>query len=124
MEHMPDYALIGKRVKNCRLAMSLTQETLAEAAGIGIQHMSKIENGHTKLSLPCLIALANALQTTVDHLLMDSVDVSKPDIVRAAESVFSDCTPSEIFVITQTVNTLKQSMRSRGLSDKKSKGNE
>ncbi|MDR0326618.1 MAG: helix-turn-helix transcriptional regulator [Oscillospiraceae bacterium] len=118
MDYMPDYILIGKRIKACRLALNLTQETLAEAAGIGIQHMSKIENGHTKLSLPCLIALANALQTTVDHLLMDSVDISKPAIIHAAESIFSDCTPSEVFVMTQTVNILKQSLRERGLSDK------
>ncbi|MCL2513483.1 MAG: helix-turn-helix transcriptional regulator [Oscillospiraceae bacterium] len=118
MEFMPDYELIGRRIKERRLALKLTQETLAEFAGIGIQHMSKIENGHTKLSLPCLIALANALKTTVDHLLMDSIDVSAPDIIREAESVFSDCTPAEIFVITQTINALKQSLRTRKFSDK------
>ncbi len=115
---MPNYSLIGKRIKENRLALKLTQETLAESAGIGIQHMSKIENGHTKLSLPCIISLANALQTTVDHLLMDSVDASKPDVLRNADSVFSDCTPSESYVLTQTVNALKQSLRSQGLSDK------
>jgi len=67
MEHMPDYTLIGKRIRERRLALKLTQERIAEAADVGIQHMSKIENGHTKLSLPCLIAIANALQTTVDR---------------------------------------------------------
>jgi len=118
MEHMPDYTLIGKRIRERRLLLKLTQERLAETADIGIQHMSKIENGHTKLSLPCLIAVANALHTTVDHLLMDSVNVSKTDVTRDAESVFSDCTPSEIFVLTQTLKVLKQSLRSRGLSDK------
>jgi transcriptional regulator with XRE-family HTH domain len=118
MEYMPDYTLIGKRIKEQRLALKLTQEKLAEAADIGIQHMSKIENGHTKLSLPCLIAIANALKTTVDHLLMDSIDVSKPEVVRNADSVFADCTPSEAFVITQTVNTLKKNLREKGLSDK------
>ena len=116
---MPDYSLIGKRIKERRLALKLTQERLAEAVDIGIQHISKIENGHTKLSPPCLIAIANALQTTVNHLLMDSVDMSRPDIIHNAESVFADCTPSEVFVLTQTLNTLKQSLRSRGLSDKK-----
>ena len=118
MEHTPDYILIGQRIKARRLALKLTQETLSEAAEISIQHMSKIENGHTKLSLPCLIAIANVLNTTVDNLLMDSIDVSKPDVIREAESIFADCTPSEVFVIAQTVNTLKQSLRARGLSDK------
>ncbi len=121
MKHMPDYKLIGERIKERRLALKLTQEYLAEEAGIGIQHMSKIENGNTKLSLPCLIAVANALQTTVNHLLSDSVAASKPDMVLHADSIFADCTSAEIYVITQTINTLKKSMRTKGLSDKKSR---
>ena len=117
MVYMPDYKLIGVRIRERRLALKITQETLSESAGIGIQHMSKIENGNTKLSLPCIIALSNALQTTVDSLLMDSIDVSKPTVVTQADSVFSDCTPSEIYVITQTINVLKHSLRAKGLSD-------
>jgi transcriptional regulator with XRE-family HTH domain len=118
MEYMPDYKLIGERIKERRLSLDLTQDVIAEAAGIGIQHMSKIENGHTKPSLQCLIAIANALKTTLDSLLMDSVDSSIPEVVRVAESVFSDCTPSEVYVLTQTLKILKQSLRARGLSDK------
>ena len=118
MEHTPDYNLIGKRIKERRLELKLTQETLSETAGIGIQHMSKIENGNTKLSLPCLIALANALNATVDSFLMDNIAASKCDVIRDAESIFSDCTPAETFVIKQTINTLKRSLREKGLSDK------
>jgi hypothetical protein len=80
--------------------------------------MSKIENGHTKLSLPCMIAIANALSTTVDSLLMDNITVSKPDVIRNADSIFFDCTPSELFVITQTIEALKRSIREKGLSNK------
>ena len=118
MERMPNYALIGKRIKEHRLSLKLTQERLAEAADIGIQHISKIENGHTKLSLPCIIAIANALQTTVDHLLMDSMDVSKPKIIYEADSVFADCTPAEIYVMTQVINTLKKCLKSQYLPSK------
>jgi len=117
MDYTPDYGLIGARIKERRLDLNLTQEVLAESAGIGTQHMSKIENGHTKLSLPCLISIANTLETTVDNLLMDSISVSKPSVIVEADSIFADCTPSEIFVITQTVNVLKQSLRAKGLSD-------
>jgi transcriptional regulator with XRE-family HTH domain len=121
MMPMPDYNLIGERIRERRLTLKLTQESLAEQAGIGIQHMSKIENGNTKLSLPCLISIANALKTTVNHLLSDSVTASRPEMVLNADSIFSDCTPSEIYVIMQTINTLKKSMRSKGLSDKNKK---
>ena len=118
MKYIPDYSLIGKRIKECRLSLKLTQETLSEAAGIGIQHMSKIENGNTKPSLPCLIALANALNTTVDRFLMDNINASKQDVLKDAESIFSDCTPSETYIIKQTINALKQSLRNKGLSNK------
>jgi transcriptional regulator with XRE-family HTH domain len=117
LEYLPDYSLIGERIKARRLLLKFTQETLAESAGIGIQHMSKIENGNTKLSLPCIIALANALQTTVDDLLMDNITASRPSVIVQANSIFADCTPSEIYVITQTVNALKRSIRDKGLSD-------
>jgi transcriptional regulator with XRE-family HTH domain len=118
MNVVPDYRLIGVRIRKQRLSMKLTQEIVAEKAGIGIQHMSKIENGNTKLSLPCLIAIANALQTTVDSLLIDNINVSKSCVISEADSLFADCTSSEIYVMTQTINTLKQSMRVKGLSDK------
>jgi transcriptional regulator with XRE-family HTH domain len=118
MDYMPDYNLIGRRIKERRRALKQTQENLAEAAGIGIQHMSKTENGRTKLSLPCLIALANALNVTVDYLLMDNIRLSKHDVILDAESVFSDCTPSEIFIIKQTLTVLKHSLREKGLPDR------
>jgi transcriptional regulator with XRE-family HTH domain len=116
---MPDYVMIGKRIRTCRNSMNKSQEALAEMAGIGIQHLSKIENGTTKLSLPCLIALANSLQTTVDNLLKDSIIASRLSVVEDADSVFSDCTHAEIYVLSQTVSTMKKSMRAKGLSDKK-----
>jgi transcriptional regulator with XRE-family HTH domain len=113
MKYLLDYRLIGLRVRERRLALKLTQETLAESAGIGIQHMSKIENGKTKLSLPCLVSLANALETTVDKFLIDNITVTTQIATAEADAVFADCTPAEIYIITQTINTLKKSMRSK-----------
>ena len=52
-----DYKEIGKRVKIARIRADLTQEALAEKAGLSITHMSNIENGHSKLSLPMAVAL-------------------------------------------------------------------
>ena len=115
--YMPDYIRIGQRIRTRRLALGLTQENLAEAVGVGIQHMSKIENGNTKLSLPCIIAIANALQTTVDALLLDSVEASQPDVIREMESsIFADCTPSELSVLRPTVTVLKQALREQNQS--------
>jgi len=51
-----EYKLIGLRIKERRLQMKLTQEILSESVGIGVQHLSKIENGKAPLSLTCLVA--------------------------------------------------------------------
>ena len=111
MDYSPNYKLIGIRIKNQRLKMKLTQEKLSEMADISVQHLSKIETGHTKLSLPCLIAISNALETTVDRLLMDNVTESKPDLLKEVGVVFADCSSDEIFLMLSQAENLKKNMR-------------
>ena len=47
-----DYYKIGQRIRKYRKARQLSQEQLAEQIGISTTHMSHIETGNTKLSLP------------------------------------------------------------------------
>ena len=68
-----DYKAIGKRVKIARIKADMTQERLAELAGISPTHMSNIETGTTRVSLSAIVNLANALSVTSDDLLCDSV---------------------------------------------------
>jgi transcriptional regulator with XRE-family HTH domain len=115
---IPDYNMIGKRIRERRKLAKLTQEALAERAGIGIQHISKIENGSTKLSLPCLMSIANALGTTVDNLLMDNIEASKPDLACDAQSIFADCSATEILVMREVLIALKKGLREQSRTDR------
>lgn len=115
MDFSLDYKQIGKRIKEQRQAMGLTQEKLAEAVGIGIQHLSKIENGKTKLSLSVLVALANRLQTTTDALLRDNVEAVASLLLGEANALLDDCTPAEMYVLMKTMETLKESIRHKGM---------
>ena len=72
-----DYRAIGKRIKIARIKADLTQEALAEKASLSTTHMSNIETGNSKLSLPTIVSLANALSVSVDEFLCDSVIHSK-----------------------------------------------
>lgn len=47
-----DYYEIGQRIRKMRKAHEFSQEELAEKIGISTTHMSHIETGNTKLSLP------------------------------------------------------------------------
>ena len=52
-----DYYAIGQRIRRIRKAHGLSQEELAEKVGISTTHMSHIETGNTKLSLPVFVEL-------------------------------------------------------------------
>lgn len=52
--------VIGERVRDTRQDLGLTMERFAEAAGLSLGMLSKIENGQTSPSLTTLTSLSNA----------------------------------------------------------------
>lgn len=105
-----NYQDIGKRIKQERLLKKWTQEKLAETIGISLTHMSNIENANTKLSLPVLIDIANALDCSTDVLLFGNI----VDNLRAADLIvlntLKDCTNIERAIIIDTVQSLKNTL--------------
>lgn len=110
-----DYKLLGQRIRAARLAMGLSQEQLAEIVGLTSQHISHTEVASTKISLPALVKIANALHTSVDKLLSDSVQDSKSYLMKDVQNIFADCDPDEIYVMLETAAAVKKSMRIRKL---------
>ena len=110
-----DYKAIGKRIKIARIRADLSQEQLAEKADLSVTHMSNIENGNTKLSLPMIVSIANALNTTVDTLLCDSVIRSKEIFSQEIQDCIRDCSESEIRILTDIISTTKTSLRKNSL---------
>ena len=65
-----DYSLIGKRIKQRRKRLDLTQEEVAERIDISNQHMSNIERAKSIPSTEVLMKLAAALDTTPNEFLL------------------------------------------------------
>lgn len=106
-----DYKAIGKRIRTARLKAGMTQELLAEKAGLSTTHMSNIETGSSKLSLPALISLADALGVSVDELLCDNVIRSWEVFSREIQDTLSDCDEYEIRILADILKSAKESMR-------------
>ena len=68
------YKDFGRRVKQQRKLAQLTQEKLAEKAGISFAFVGHIERGTRKCSVDTLIKLCNALKISPNILLQDSLD--------------------------------------------------
>ena len=100
---------IGSRVKQARLAKHMTQQQLAEAAGISISFLSNIENGRQSMNLRALITISEALGVSADRLIRD-LPPTASRITEEIESELSSCTPKEREAILQLVQLMKQSL--------------
>lgn len=112
-----DYHAIGLRIRRLRKAKGFTQQTLAEMSGQEPSNISHIERGATKLGLPTIVSIANALNVTVDDLLCDSLIESRPSFERIASNILSDCTSRELRIITETMLALKENLRKKDFNE-------
>ena len=105
-----DYYAIGQRIRKIRKARNLSQEQLSEMVGISITHMSHIETGNTKLSLPVLVDLANALEVRTDDLLYDKVTAERSTATDTIVQLLEACTTQQLRVIEDLVKAAKASL--------------
>ena len=111
-----NYKLVGQRIRAIRKKQGMTQERLAELAEISPQHCSGIETGAAKVSLPALVKIANALNASMDELLLDSISaVEKPSLMKEVETVFGDATPDETYLMLAQAKSIKEAVRVKGL---------
>ena len=107
---MIDYDAIGIRIKLARIKAKMTQETLAGKAGLSVAHMSNIETGNTKLSLPSLVHIANALSVPVDDLLCDTIIQSNHVFNKEAQALLVDCSPYDIRILLDVLKSTKEAL--------------
>ncbi|MBJ7596326.1 MAG: helix-turn-helix transcriptional regulator [Candidatus Dormibacteraeota bacterium] len=62
---------IGIRIRRLRLGRFLTQEQLAQAAGLGRATIRRLEGGQVRPRLGTITALAAALDTSPEELVPD-----------------------------------------------------
>lgn len=106
-----DYKAIGQRIKIARIKKSTTQEAIADIIDITPAHMSNVETGKTKVSLPTLISIANALSISVDALLCDNIVASTAVFEAEAKELFKDCDEYEIRMLVELLKSAKEITR-------------
>lgn len=77
-----DYKRLGKRIREERQRLNLTQAQLAEDIDISDTYMGAIERGERSLTLDTLVRLVNRFGVTVDYMLSDSVTDSDANITE------------------------------------------
>jgi transcriptional regulator with XRE-family HTH domain len=65
---MDKKSLLGKRIREIRKSQGISQEQLAERAGISAQYVSNIERGKENPTLDLLLRLAEALRVSLGQM--------------------------------------------------------
>lgn len=84
---------IGHRIYESRKKKELTQEQLAEMAGLSIKTLSAAENGHKVMRPENIIKLCDCLSITADYLLRGDSPYLNDDVIDGKE--ISHLTPKQ-----------------------------
>lgn len=101
-----NYYEIGQRIRKYRKAHGLSQNQLSEMVGISVTHLSHIETGNTKLSLPVLVDIARVLDVRTDDLLFDAPS-DKVLSVKEWNDLLKSCSPETARIIVDIAKATK-----------------
>ena len=102
-----DFMKIGKKLKEIRIFRGLTQEYVANMAGVNTSHISNIENNRVKISLSTLVHVCNALNTTVNYILADEYDAPASVLEEEILHELHSCSDETKEQILKIVNALQ-----------------
>ncbi len=105
-----DYKALGKRIFIRRKELGLTQEEIAEKLNISRVYFSSIESGKRRIYTSTLVAIANALETTADELLLGQQEWDQKACNHALGNILLDCSPENRKIIIQATVALKKAL--------------
>ncbi len=89
----------------------MTQEQLAEAINVGVNHIGHIETGNSVPSVQVMIDIMNTLGCSANELLCIEVSAARPIFTSWIGDLLLDCSSQEIKLITDTVIAMRASLR-------------
>lgn len=92
---LPDYSVIGRRIKSARIEHNLKQEELADIIDVSVAYMSRVERGSSKINLRRLTQIAEVLQISPGYLLTGSNVNSKDYLKEDFRDILDQCTPEQ-----------------------------
>lgn len=107
--------LIGARVKARRIALKISQTTLAEAIGVRFQQVQKYESGANRVSASRLLMIAETLGVPISYFFqgLDSAvagSEARDTSTRSATpmNALTDARVGEILALVETLPTEQQ----------------
>lgn len=106
-----NYTVIGKHIKEIRLARGITQAELAERVDRSTTFIAHIESGTKRPGLETLISIASALSSTVDEILLGNQPVDRMTYQREIRDVLEGCSVGQRDFILHVIRALREGLR-------------
>ena len=108
-----DYSKIGKRIRSARLEKGLSQAELGALIGCSNNHMSHVEVGQTKVSLPMLLKLAFVLEKDINYFLLDTPYAGKSCMINSEIAGKLDrCSADTLITVSKIIDVMLEAQRS------------
>lgn len=101
-----DGVILGNNIRKYRNHALMRQEDLAERCDCSNSYIGQIENGRAYPSLRLTVKIANALNVTVDQLLIDSIDNTELIFLREMESRINKLPTSTKIIACEELSNL------------------
>lgn len=102
-----NYIDLGRRIREERQKLNLTQEKLSESINVSTTYIGQIERGERCPTLDTLIRISNSLGVSIDYLLRESVTPSSTVLMNLWVQLTRDLSDNEMKMIIELVNVIK-----------------
>lgn len=106
-----DYKDMGERIRNIRKSKNITQEYLAEQAGLTAVQIGNIENAKCKPSINSLINISHTLKVSTDELLFGSIQFGEDRFYSDYTDLMLDLSSSEKQIIIEVAQATKTALK-------------
>ena len=101
--------ILGERLRAARNKANLTQEQLSDRSHVSIKHIAGIEKGQKNPSFEILQALAEALDLSLDNLIMKNLSAEEQDL-NQLKTYYHSCPPEMRETLLNTVQALTKEL--------------
>ena len=102
-----DYVKIGQRIKAARLERGYSQAELGTLVGCSNNHMSHVEVGQTKVSLPMLLKLSLVLEKSFDYFILDTPYAKCESIINnEIADKLNQCSAATLVTVSKILDAL------------------
>jgi len=97
---------IGARIRTLRKQAELTQQELAEQAGVSYKYLGQVERGQVNLSVEKLVEIAQGLHLAPSELL--DMQIKESPARSKAKIIISDLSKVELAIALDMLESLKK----------------